>query len=198
MSQEFFPDHKVADFISRRWSPHAFDENNRVTKEQMMSLLEAARWAPSAYNEQPWRFLVAVKEGDEKVFDEMLDCLMDLNQAWAFRASALLILLVRRRFAHNGKENPWAEHDCGLALENLMLQAFAQGLVTHPMTGFYAEKVKERYNLPQDCEPLVAVAVGYLGSPELLSGDKKRLELEPRERRPVADFAAFVPDRLKG
>ena len=88
VSQAYAADHGIAEFIGRRWSPRAFLEEARITREQMMPLLEAARWAPSAYNEQPWRFLVALKEGDGQAFEGMLSCLAEANREWAWRASA--------------------------------------------------------------------------------------------------------------
>lgn len=187
MPQEYSADHDIADFIGRRWSPRAFAERP-VEREKLLSLLEAARWAPSAFNEQPWRFILATKD-DRPDYDRMLSCLADSNQVWVRRAPVIAILVVKSRFDHNGKPNRWAQHDAGLALENLMLQAFDSGLVTHPMAGFSHEKIREEYGVPEEFEPLVAIAIGYPGDPDALPPDLKERELAPRERNKIATFA---------
>ncbi|MEM7517161.1 MAG: nitroreductase family protein, partial [Planctomycetota bacterium] len=118
----------VHDLIAERWSPRAFAEQS-VTDHEIGSLLEAARWAPSCYNEQPWRFLVA-KASDPDLFERFADCLLDGN-SWAKRAPVLMIAVARTTFEQSEKENRHAWHDVGLAVENLVLQAEALGLATH-------------------------------------------------------------------
>ena len=120
-------DHKITELIAERWSPRAFSDKN-LEPEKILSLFEAARWAPSAFNEQPWRFITASKS-DPQEFEKMLSCLAKSNQVWAKRAQMLIILVVKNKFDYNGKPNRWAMHDCGLALENLLLEAAAQGLL---------------------------------------------------------------------
>lgn len=180
-------DYSFADFIGRRWSPRAFADR-MVEREKLFTLLEAARWAPSAFNEQPWRFILATKE-NRADYDIMLSCLAEQNQVWVREAPVIVILVVKKLFDYNGKSNRWAEHDAGMALENFMLQAFESGLVTHPMAGFSREKVREAYGVPEGFEPHVAIAVGYPGDPETLPPDLKERELAPRERNRVGTFA---------
>ena len=137
----------IAELIAKRWSPRAFLDKP-IEEEKIMSLFEAARWAPSAYNEQPWRFLIATKE-DSYLYTKMLSCLAEANQVWAKAAPLLLILVVKKDFDFNGKPNRWAMHDCGLALENLLLEAVDLGLAAHPMAGFSADLVRSGYSVPE-------------------------------------------------
>ena len=178
--------HKIEPLIAERWSPRAFLEKP-VEREKLLSMFEAARWAPSAFNAQPWRFLAAEKS-DAADYAKMLSCLVEANQVWAGKAPVLMILLAKKTFDHNGKPNRWAMHDCGLALENLLLETQALGLAAHPMAGFSVDAVREKYSVPEDFEPLAAIAAGYPGEPDQLEGDLKTRELEPRERKPLEKF----------
>lgn len=176
----------IAELIAKRWSPRAFLDK-AIEEEKIMSLFEAARWAPSAYNEQPWRFLTATKE-DSYLYTKMLSCLVEANQVWAKAAPLLLILVVKKDFDFNGKPNRWAMHDCGLALENLLLEAAELGLAAHPMAGFSVDLVRSGYSVPDDYEPLVAVAVGYPGTSAMLEGVLREREEDPRERKALSDL----------
>ena len=119
----------VHELIGSRWSPRAFSDRE-VSSEQLITLLEAARWAPSSYNEQPWRFIVA-RKSDPETYSKLFGTLMELNQLWARQAPVLLLTLGKKTFSHNGTTNPYALHDAGMALSNLALQATAQGLSVH-------------------------------------------------------------------
>ena len=176
----------ISEIIAKRWSPRAF-LSKPIENEKIMSLFVAARWAPSAYNEQPWRFITATSE-DSYQHTKMLSCLVDANKAWAKKAPMLIILVVKKNFEFNGKPNRWAMHDCGLALENLLLQTVELGLAAHPMAGFSVDAVKSGYSVPDDYEPLVAIAVGYPGEPEMLEGELLEREKDPRERKEISDF----------
>ena len=176
----------IAELIAKRWSPRAFLDKP-IEEEKIMSLFEAARWAPSAYNEQPWRFLIATKE-DSYLYTKMLSCLAEANQVWAKAAPLLLILVVKKDFDFNGKPNRWAMHDCGLALENLLLEAVDLGLAAHPMAGFSADLVRSGYSVPEGYEPLVAVAVGYPGLSDMLEGALREREEDPRERKELSEL----------
>ena len=176
----------IAELIAKRWSPRAFLDKP-IEEEKIMSLFEAARWAPSAYNEQPCRFLIATKE-DSYLYTKMLSCLAEANQVWAKAAPLLLILVVKKDFDFNGKPNRWAMHDCGLALENLLLEAVDLGLAAHPMAGFSADLVRSGYSVPEGYEPLVAVAVGYPGPSDMLEGALREREEDPRERKELSEL----------
>lgn len=180
----------VNDLIARRWSPRALDDSGEVTHDQLRALLEAARWAPSFGNTQPARYLAGLR-GDD-TFHRILGTLTERNRSWAHRAGALLIGFA---VTHNEKgEIPYAEYGLGLAGQNLVLQAVAEGLVAHQMAGFDAEAVAREFTLPDNVRPLVAIAVGHLGEPEVL-GDERGIDREtaPRERLPLGE-TAFTGD----
>lgn len=177
----------IHELIKRRWSPRAFSDRP-VEVEKLRSLLEAARWAPSCYNDQPWRFILATRENPEE-FDRMLNCLVEQNIRWARSAAVLIISVAHLNFDRDGKPNPWATHDVGLATENLLLQAYDFGLYAHPMAGFSKEKARETYDIPDDYEPVAAIAIGYPGELEKLPEDLQRIEREPRRRKALEELA---------
>lgn len=176
----------IHELIARRWSPRAFSERP-VETATLRSLFEAARWAPSSNNEQPWRFLVAVKENREE-FDRLLACLLEGNRRWACRAPVLILSAASLHFGDGGKPNRHALHDTGLATENLLLQVTALGLVAHPMAGFDVEKARADCRIPQGFEPVAMIAVGYPGDPAELPDYLREREAKARERQPVSDF----------
>ena len=175
--------HELLAPIRDRWSPRAF--SGRIPpKEVLIRIFEAARWAPSAFNEQPWRFLVAMKS-EESEFERMLSCLKEANAAWAGKAPVLAILSTSTRFDRDGNTNRHAAHDAGMALAQLILQATWDGLFVHPMAGFSREKAREVFGIPEGFEPLTALAIGYYGDPDELPEDLKEREQAPRQRRPL-------------
>ena len=178
--------HPIHELIRERWSPRAFLDKP-VEPAKLLSILEAARWAASSYNEQPWFFLVARKEEPED-FAKLLGCLVEANQAWAKAAPVLMISVAKRTFDHNGKPNRCALHDVGLATGNMVIEAVAQGLVTHGMAGIELEKIREAYGLPENCEAVAGWAVGYAGEPEMLKGQLREREVAPRERKELGEF----------
>lgn len=176
----------IANLMAERWSPRAYDESAAVTPEQVRALLEAARWAPSFGNTQPARYLVGVRGTPS--FDAILSALNSGNQAWAHRASLLLIGVM---VTTNEKGDvPYAEYGLGLASENLVLQAVELGLIAHQMAGFSPDAVRAAFSLPDDAVPKVAIAVGSPASPEVLEEDW-RIEREKSERvrLPLEEFA---------
>ncbi len=176
----------VHDVIKRRWSPRAFAERP-VDTGTLRSLFEAARWAPSSNNEQPWRFIVASQD-DRTAYDRLLACLAEGNRKWAYRAPVLILSVASMNFEDSAKPNRHAFHDTGLAAENLALQATAFGLVAHPMAGFDVEKARAEYKIPSGYEPVAMIAVGYPGDPAVLPDHLRERELKPRNRRPISDF----------
>jgi len=176
----------VNDLIRRRWSPRAF-ENRPVEKEKLRQILEAARWAPSSYNEQPWTYIVATRHEPEE-YDTLLACLVERNQRWAKAAPVLMISLGRRFFSQSGKPNLTWQHDVGLGSENLCLQATDLGLATHQMAGIDRDKIRKTYRIPDDVEPVAAIAVGYPGDPATLPEEFKSSEAAPRSRHPLSEF----------
>jgi nitroreductase len=178
--------HPIEELMRRRWSPRAFSERP-IEPEKLLSLLEAARWSASCFNEQPWSFIVASKDKPDE-FERLLGCLVEGNQAWASRAPVLMVSVARLDFAQTGKPNRHAIHDVGLATAQMMLQAVALGLFAHAMAGFYPDKVRELYGVPDGYEPVAAIAVGYPGDPASLSDSLRQRELAPRTRKPVESF----------
>jgi nitroreductase len=178
-----FPIH---DLLARRWSPRAYDER-LVEPEKLMSLFEAARWAPSSNNEQPWRFIVASRN-HESEWNRLLACLVEGNRKWAYRAPVLILSVASLNFEDDATPNRHALHDTGMAVENLVLQAGALGLVAHQMAGFDAEKARVDLKIPAGFEPVAMIAVGYHGDPNVLTDRLKQRELAPRERSPISTF----------
>ncbi len=176
----------VHELIRERWSPIAFSDRP-LEREQIVSLLEAARWAPSSYNGQPWSYLIATKDEPEE-FERLASCLVEGN-SWAKRAPLLLLAVAALNFTHNGKPNNHAFHDVGLANENLVLQATSLGLVVHQMAGFLPEKAREVFAIPEGQVPLTMIAVGYHGQVSDLSESQQQRELSARSRKPLEELA---------
>ncbi|SES46853.1 nitroreductase family protein [Actinokineospora terrae] len=171
--------------IRDRWSPRSLDPDGVVTKEALHRLLEAARWAPSYGNTQPARFLVGPRGTD--TFDRILALLVPGNQNWARNAGALFVACAET--SNEKGEVPYAEYGVGLAAQNLVLQAVAEGLVAHQMAGFDTAGVSAEFGLPDSIRPLTAIAVGVLGSPDLLPEEKRARETAPRQRNPISGTA---------
>jgi nitroreductase len=175
----------IHNLIEDRRSPRAFADRP-VEQEQLETLFEAARWAPSAMNEQPWRFIYATKE-DEKDFNRLFNCLVEGN-SWARNASALFVTVAKKTYDFNGNPNSHAWHDVGLATGNLLLQATELGLHVHLLGGFKADKAREVLGIPEGYEPVTMGAVGYIGDPETLPEALKARELAPRTRKPLQEL----------
>lgn len=187
MEKPAHPQFPIHDLLARRWSPRAFDERP-IDADTLHSLFEAARWAPSSNNEQPWRFIVASKKGDEANWKRLFDCLVEGNQRWASQAPVLMLSIAGMNFEDDGKPNRHAFHDTGLAVENLVLQATASGLVAHQMAGFDVEKARVDLKIPSGHEPVAMIAIGYPGDPAVLPERLRERELRPRSRRPIGEW----------
>ncbi|MCZ6653701.1 MAG: nitroreductase family protein, partial [Planctomycetota bacterium] len=148
---------------------------------------EAARWAASSYNEQPWNFLVATREDPEE-FARLLSCLVEANQAWAKAAPVLALSVVNLRFSRNNKDNRAAVHDLGLAAGNLVVEATARGLCVHQMIGILPDKAREVYEIPEHSEAWTALAIGYKADSAQLPDALKERDLAPRQRKPLTQF----------
>ncbi|MGC4095996.1 MAG: nitroreductase family protein [Nitrospira sp.] len=177
---------KIHDLLARRWSPRAFDERP-VEADTLLTLFEAARWAPSSNNEQPWRFIVANKSQQATDWNRLFDCLVEGNRKWAVRAPVLILSVASMNFEDDGMPNRHAFHDTGLAAENLVLQATASGLVAHQMAGFDIEKARAEFHIPTGYEPVAMIAAGYPGDPTVLSERLRERELQTRSRRPISE-----------
>lgn len=184
-------DHPIERNISERWSPYAFSDKD-VSDADLLSLFEAARWAASSYNAQPWSYLVA-KKSDPEGYARALSCLVEANQAWAQQAPVLALGCTQLNFEHNGKPNAAAVHDLGLASANLSFEATARGLVVHQMIGIDPDRVREVYQLPQDIRPLTALAIGYAAAAEVLPENLRNRDLAPRTRKLLSAFVFSHP-----
>lgn len=179
---------EINSVIANRWSPRSFDKNKHLTQEQITQLLEAARWAPSSMNEQPWRFLVANRNGNSTEFQQMFDCLAEGNQLWCKNVNTLILAVAYQKFS-NGDFNASAQFDTGLAVENLILQAVSMGLAAHPMGGFDKPKLKEILQLSDDYTLLAIIAVGYQAEPDKLDDAALvRREKAPRSRKEIKEM----------
>ena len=176
----------IEPLLQQRWSPRAFAERP-VEPATLLRLWEAARWSASCSNQQPWYFLVATKEDDAE-YARMLSCLRENNQQWAAHAPVLMVSVAKLCFDMNGQANRYAFHDVGLAMANLIVQATALGLGVHQMAGFYPEKVRELYGVPDDFEPVAGIVLGYSGDPATLSEELRQREVAPRVRKPLEAF----------
>lgn len=178
----------VHEIIARRWSPRAFDRNKPVERDKLIALLEAARWAPSCYGDEPWTYLVWDRFRDAASWETAFGCLAELNRKWVKNVPVLLVACANSVFSFNGKPNRWGEYDTGAATENLFLQAFALGLVVHEMGGFDADRIRAAFSIPEQFTPMAMIAVGYQAPVDILEEPKqKNMEVGPRARKPLPE-----------
>jgi nitroreductase len=175
----------VQDLILRRWSPRAFSDKD-VPATELKKIFEAARWAASSFNEQPWRFLVG-RRGDE-TYQKIFSALVEFNQSWANSAPVLVLSVAKKTFTAKGGPNRFDLHDTGAATALLSLQATADGLHTHSMAGFDADQARASFAIPSDYDIGAVTAVGYFGDPAGLPEHLRTMELAPRQRKPLEEF----------
>jgi nitroreductase len=178
----------IHEIIANRWSPRAYDANKQVSQDQVIALLEAARWAPSCFGDQPWRFIVWNKAQDAAAWQQAFDCIVPNNQTWVKDAPVLMLVCADSLFGHNQTPNRWAQYDTGAAVENLCLQATSMGLVTHQMGGFNSDKTRETFAIPAQYTPIVMLAIGYEGDANTLPDDLKARELAERKRKALGEL----------
>ncbi len=179
-------DHPILELLAQRWSPYAFADRD-VSTEDLGALFEAARWAPSSYNEQPWSYIVAVRSQPCQ-FEGLLSCLVEGNQAWCRNVPVLALGVVRETFTRNGRPNPAAQHDLGLASMSLVLEAAARSMVVHQMIGIVPDRARELYEIPEHSRALTGIAIGYLGDSSQLPDALRARDLAPRTRKPLGEF----------
>ena len=186
MSHNAVTNHPIHELMTVRWSPYAFADRP-VPAETLRSLFEAARWAASSYNEQPWSYIVASKD-DAAGYEKVLSCLVEANQAWAKFAPVLAIGCTSLKFKRNGTPNGVAVHDLGQASAYLALEAAAQGLQVHQMAGILPDRVRELFQVPEGVQPLTALAIGFVGDPKSLPEEIGSRDTGHRTRKPLAEF----------
>ena len=179
-------DFSVLESIKNRWSPRSFAEK-QINKEIISSILEAARWSPSAFNEQPWRFVLGIKnEGDN--YSKIFESLVEFNKNWAKNAPVLIVSCGKTNFTHNNKSNNYVAYDTGQSVAYLTMQALSENIYVHQMAGFDKVMLKNNLNISEGLEVFAVMALGYLDSPEKLSEDLKKLELTERQRKTQNDL----------
>ena len=181
--------HEILIEIQERWSPRAFDIGRGVADEDLMALLEAARYAPSCFNEQPWRFFVA---REPEIRAKMLGVLSENNQKWAAKAPILILLLAKQMFDKSGKTNRWHLFDAGTAWGYFGLEAQRRGLITHAMGGFNVAKARETFAIPEDYDLIAVVAVGYYGNKADLAPEHLEKE-KPGSRKETEELLVSFP-----
>ena len=179
-------EYPVNDLVRNRWSPRAFSQK-AIAAEDLRSLFEAARWAPSSNNEQPWAFIVATRDNDED-FSKALQPLVEFNANWAQKAFVLGYAVSELKFAKNNAPNRNAQYDTGAAMALLCVEATARGLVVHQMAGFDPDTAREVFDIPEGWEAIAAFAIGYPGDPASLPQPYRDRESAPRVRKPIRDF----------
>jgi nitroreductase len=182
-------DYPINELMRRRWSPRAFEKDRAVEKGKILAMLEAARWAPSCFNDQPRYFLV-FDGSDAAALGRARDCLVEGN-AWARQAPVLMLSVARDTFEKNGKPNRWAQHDTGLATENLLLEAVELGLAAHPMAGYDSGRAGTEFGIPEGFTSIAMIAIGYPYQAQLEDLDEKLRgkELASRDRKPIGEIA---------
>ncbi len=173
----------IHELLRRRWSPYTFSER-AVAPEILVSLLEAARWAPSSYNEQPWAFLVATK-GNPEEFARLLSCLVPGNQEWAKYAPVLMLSVAKLKFDRGGKPNRHAFHDVGMAAMSLVVEAMAHELYVHQMAGILPERARELYAIPEGWDAVAGIAIGYHDESAAVPEKLRQRDAAPRSRQPL-------------
>lgn len=182
------PTNTIHEILSNRRSPYAIDPERKVVSEDLAAVFEAARWTMSAFNAQPWRYIVGVKGNDDGVWQQIHDALMEGNQPWTANAPVLAVGLVQKSFEHNGQPNGTALHDLGAASASLTFEAGSRGLSVHQMSGVYAEKVIETFGIDDSLEPITALAIGYAGKPDVVDAAYAERDAKPRERKPLDEI----------
>ncbi len=180
-------EYDIHELIKSRWSPRSFS-NRKVDPELIRQLFDAARWAPSSFNEQPWRFIYARKEETER-FKNLCSVMVKFNQRWATEAPLLILTVVKEQFSRNNNPNRVAEYDTGAAMSYLTFEATRHDLYVHQMAGIDLEKAREIFEIPDGYKPFTMAAVGYLGDPDNLDEDFRDTETGTRSRKGIDEIA---------
>ncbi len=178
-------DFEIHPLLKKRWSPRAFNDK-AVTKEQLQRIFEAARWAPSGFNQQPWKFILGMK-GDE-TYQKIFDCLVAFNQLWAGNAPVLILSCGRKVMNDREDINPSYHYDVGQAVAHMSIQAMNEGLHMHQMGGFEKDVAVRKFNIPATYKPLTVISLGYIGNPAMLPERMQKSEKAERDRFPAKSF----------
>ena len=177
----------IHDLLASRWSPRAYDATRPVEREKLRVVLEAGRWAPSCYGDEPWRFLIWDRARDPDGWQLAFECLVPGNRTWCRNVPVLMLSCAAAAFARDGTPNRWGPHDTGMATLSMALQAVACGLVVHQMGGFDLEQARETFAIPAEYTPMAMIALGYLAPLDVLDDPVRAKELRPRTRAALGD-----------
>ncbi len=178
---------KIDDLLAKRWSGRAYDANRSVSHKHIISLLEAARWAPSCFGDEPWRFIVCDKTTNPDAWDKAYSCLAEGNQGWAVNAPVLILVLANTLFSHNEQPNRWAGYDTGAASMSICIQATSLGLMVHQMGGYDTKKAAELFSILEQYTSMAMMSVGYQLAKEDMSAEVMERESSERQRNPFSD-----------
>jgi len=178
----------IQETLANRWSGRAYDVNKKVSHKQIIALLEAARWAPSCFGDQPWRFVVWDKNNDEKAWQQAFECLVPNNQAWVKDSPVLMLICANGLFDHNQQPNRWGQYDTGAAAENLCLQAEHMGLMAHQMGGFNVDLAREKFKIPPEFALMAMLCVGYAADIATVEGEALTRERAERKRKGLTEL----------
>lgn len=189
------PEHVINSIFINRWSPRAMS-GEELSDEELNPLFEAARWAPSSYNEQPWRFIIAKKNTSN--WDKFFDLLVEQNKVWAKNAAVLVVVISRKTFSRNDKPNSVHAFDAGAAWENLALQGAHDGFVVHGMAGFDYDKAKQVLEIPDEYQVQAMIAIGKQGKKEDLPEHLQEMD-KPSGRKPISEtvFEGKFREKIK-
>ena len=176
----------INDLIARRWSGRAYDPKRKIEQKDIIALIEAARWAPSCYGDQPWRYIVCNKNINPAAWGNAFSCLVEGNQAWAKDAPVLVLASADSIMSRNNKPNRWGQYDTGAASMSLCIQATELGLMVHQMGGFDAGKARELFSIPEQYMPMAMMTIGYQLPLNEITGEVKERELAGRSRNPLS------------
>src|ERR1051325_1923098 len=182
-------DFPIEQLLLVRWSPRAMS-GDEISREELMRMFEAARWAPSSFNAQQWRALYARR--NTEYWQTFFDLLVDANKSWAKNAAVLVVFISRKNFEYNNEPSITHSYDCGAAWENFALQGFRQGLVVHGMEGFDYDRARKELRIPDEFQIEAMAAVGKLGAKELLP-EKLQARESPNDRRKVSESVLEGP-----
>ena len=185
MNKEANTIYDIHPLLKKRWSPRAFSEKP-IENEKLQRMFEAARWSPSASNEQPWAYIFG-KKGDE-TYNKIMSSLVEFNQIWSQFAPVLIVACAKKDVVKGEGENLYRMYDIGQAVAHFTFQAASEGLYVHQMAGFDAEKTNELFHIPANFEAVTVLAIGYMGDPKVLHPKLEKLEVAARERKPLKEF----------
>ncbi|PCJ40714.1 MAG: nitroreductase [SAR86 cluster bacterium] len=177
----------INNIIATRWSGVSYDAERPVNQAQLLAIMEAARWAPSCFGDQPWRYIVCNKADNAEAWQKLYDCLAEGNQPWCINAPVLIAACHDTQFSMNDDPNPWGAYDTGAASVSMCIQAADLGLMSHQMAGFSADLIREKFEVPARFTPVAAIAIGYQTTEDGIPEAFKGRELSPRKRNPLSE-----------